>query len=75
MDAEDLFHAPFSEGRTRHHMVDAERWDLSDQCLAGSFPHRVPHSLEGEGARSEPGCAEGLQVGMLVGTGAAELSA
>lgn len=31
-------------------------------CLAGSFPHRVPCSLEGEGVRSERGCAEGLQV-------------
>lgn len=35
---------------------------VSSVCLAGSFPHRVPHSLEGEGGRSECGCAAGLQV-------------
>lgn len=31
-------------------------------CLAGFFPHRVPHSLEEEGIGSECGCAEELQV-------------
>lgn len=33
MNAEGLFHALFSEGRTRGHMVDAEFRDLSAQCV------------------------------------------
>lgn len=81
MDAEGLFHALFSEGRTRGHMVDAEGWDLSAQCvwqvpfLTGChIPWKERESgvsvVVLEGCRWSPALLR-----VLVRRGAAELSA
>lgn len=81
MDAEGLFHTPFSEGRTRGHMVDAERWDLSDQgvwqvpFLTGCH---IPWKEREAGASLAvlKGCRwSPAPLRMLLGTGDAELSA
>lgn len=76
-----LFHSLFPEGRTRGHMVDAERWDLSDQCVwQVSFPTgcHIPWKKRESGASVAvlKGCRwSPAPLRMLVGTGAAELSA
>lgn len=81
MDAEGLFHTPFSGGRTGGHMVDAERWDLSDQrvwqvpfltgCHVPWKDWEAGASLAVlKGCRGSP-----APLRMLLGTGDAELSA